>query len=489
MREVVVVGGGVTGLAAARLLARAGLGVTVLEQSPRWGGKLDSTSVADLALDTGAESVLARRPEALALIRELGLHLEQVHPTTAKPQLLVDGRLVAMPPSLQGVPVDVAALADLLTPAALAFAAGEPERPAPPLAADVAIGRYVDERFGPEVTDRLLEPLLGGVYAGRARDLSFAAVAPDLWARARTGGSLLQHARAGLRPSVGTPVFAGLVGGVSRLVRALLADLAERGVRLRTGTAVRSLSAGADGGYRLVCGSAAAPETLSADAVLLALPAGPAGRLADALLPHAEAYAAIPYASVAVVTLVLRGLTTERSGLLVPPGELPTIKALTHSSVKWDWVREQAERGFGPGVSVVRASVGRIGETALLQLDDDALVQRTVAEARTLPGWERVEVVGSHLTRWGGALPQYEVGHRDLVAGLRADLGHRPGLALDGVGIAACLASAATAATKITDDLADHGHDHDQHDHDQHDRDQHDRDQHDRPREHEETRA
>jgi len=241
MTEVVVVGGGVTGLAAARRLALAGLGVTVLEQSPRWGGKLDSTSVEDLALDSGAESVLARRPEALALIEELGLRAEQVHPTTAKPQLLVGGRLVAMPPSLQGVPVDVPALADLLTSGALAFAAGEPERPAPPLAADVAIGRYVDERFGPEVTDRLLEPLLGGVYAGRARDLSFAAVAPDLWARARTGGSLLQHARAGLRPSTGQPVFAGLVGGVSRLVRALLTDLADRGVRLRSGTAVRSL--------------------------------------------------------------------------------------------------------------------------------------------------------------------------------------------------------------------------------------------------------
>lgn len=472
MSRVVVVGGGVTGLAAARRLALAGAEVTVLEQSPRWGGKLDTALLTDVALDTGAESVLARRPEATALIAELGLRTEQVHPTTAKPQLLVAGRLVAMPASLQGVPVDVGALSDLLTADGLAHAAGEPDRPAPPLDGDVAIGRYVDERFGREVTDRLLEPLLGGVYAGRARDLSFAAVHPDLFARARTGGSLLGHARAALRPSTGTPVFAGLVGGVSRLVSVLLADLAGRGVTLRTGTAVRGLEQVPGGPWRLLCGSAAAPEVVEADAVLLAAPAGPAGRLTEALLPTAAAYAAIPYASVAVLTLVLRGLATDHSGLLVPPGQLPTIKAVTHSSVKWDWVREQAERAWGPGAAVVRVSVGRIGETGLLQLDDEALVRRTVAEARTLPGWAGVEVLDSRLTRWGGALPQYAVGHRELVAALREDLGRVPGLALagaalDGVGIAACLASAATASTKIIDDLALEGHDqhpgHDQH--------------------------
>lgn len=464
MSRAVVVGGGITGLAAARRLALAGVEVTVLEQSPRWGGKLDSAQLGDLALDTGAESVLARRPEATALIAELGLQSEQVHPTTAKPQLLVAGRLVTMPPSLQGIPIDTAALADLLTPDALTYAAGEPGRPAPPLDGDVAIGRYVDQRFGPEVTDRLLEPLLGGVYAGRARDLSFAAVSSDLYARARGGGSLLGHARAGRRLSTGPPVFAGLVGGVSRLVRALLTDLAGRGVTLRAGTAVHRLERDPGGCWRLSCGSAAAAELVEADAVVLAVPAGLAGRLTDALLPSAAAYASIPYASVAVLTLVLRGLQTDSSGLLVPPGQLPTVKALTHSSVKWDWVREQAERVWGPGAAVVRVSVGRVGENALLQLDDDALVRRTIAEARTLPGWADVEVLDSQLTRWGGALPQYEVGHRELVAALRDDCGRVPGLALagaalDGVGIAACLGSAANAATKITDDLARNGHD------------------------------
>ncbi|WP_375425387.1 protoporphyrinogen oxidase [uncultured Friedmanniella sp.] len=476
MTSVVVVGGGVTGLAAARRLALAGAGVTVLEQSPRWGGKLDRTVLGEagveLGLDTGAESMLARRPEAVALVAELGLTPQQVHPTSAKPQLLVGGRLVAMPPSLQGVPVDVPALAGLLSPEGLAYAAAEPERPAPPLTGDLAIGAYVDERFGAEVTDRLLEPLLGGVYAGRPRELSFAAVAPDLFARARAGGSLLEHARAGLRPGVTTPVFAGLVGGVSGLVTALVTDLERRGVGLRPGSAVRELRRDADGSWRLVTGSAAEPQTLTADAVLLAVPAGPAGRLAAGLVPSAAAYGAIPYASVAVVTLVVRGLATTSSGVLVPPGQLPTIKALTHSSVKWDWVRRQTEQVWGSGVAVVRASVGRSGEAELLQLGDRALTGRTFAEARTLPGWSGVTLLGARLTRWGGGLPQYLVGHRELVAALLGELAGLPGLAvagaaLDGVGIAACLASADAAATKIIADLGRADHDQQVSEHDQ----------------------
>ncbi len=461
MTSVAVVGGGITGLAVARRLLLAGARVTVIEQSTRWGGKLDHTVVDEVSLDTGAESVLARRPEALALIEALGLAGERVYPTAAKPQLLVGGRLHAMPPSLQGVPVDVEALADLLSPRALAFARTEPERAAPPLTRDIGVGSYVEERFGSEVTDRLLEPLLGGVYAGRSRDLSFAAVMPDLFARAREGGSLLGHARAALRPPIGTPVFAGLAGGVSTLVRALVEDLTTRGADLRTGTVVRGLRP-AGGHWHLDLG--AARELLEVDAVVVATPAGAAGRLTAPVLASAPDFAAIPYASVAVVTLVVRGLETDRSGLLVPPGELPSVKALTHSSVKWAWVRERAERAWGPGVAVVRASIGRAGEAEVLQVPDEPLLDRTVAELGTLPGWEDVEVLQRRLTRWGGALPQYRVGHQTLVADLRAQTAATPGLALagaalDGVGIAACLASAHTAATKIMSDLGAGDHD------------------------------
>ena len=459
--SVVVVGGGIAGLAVARELAPAGVGaITVLEAGPRWGGKLARVVVDGVALDSGAESVLARRPEAVALATDLGLADLVVHPTPAKAQVLLAGRVTGLPPSALGVPSDLDALTGYLTPDGLRRARQEPGLPAPPLSTDVGIGALVDERFGSEVTDRLLEPLLGGVYAGHARQLSFAAASPALFERARSGGSLLGHARQLAATAERGPVFAGLSGGITTLVDALVADLDARRVTLRTGVTVRELRPRPGGGYRLLCGPVPAAELLDADAVVLAAPATATGRLLSPVTEVAAELAAIPYASTALVTLVLRGAVLSGSGLLVPPGELPSIKALTYSSTKWEWIGEAARSTWGPDASVVRVSVGRLGEERLLQLDDDALVARTWAEARALPGWTGARLVRGQVTRWGGALPQYLVGHRDLVARLRRSVAGLTGLAvcgaaLDGVGVAACLASASAAAAKVSADLAD----------------------------------
>ena len=458
--EVVVVGGGIAGLAAARRLAVAGRRVLLLEGSPRLGGKLAATELAPgLGVDVGAESVLVRRPEAPELISSLGLDGRLVHPTEAKPRIYVAGRAVAVPPSVMGVPDDVEVLSGLLSPDGLSRARREPSIPAPSLASDLAIGELIDERFGPEVTDRLLEPLLGGVYAGHARRLSFAAVNPALFERARSGGALSSHAAATRRPGDG-PVFGGLVGGIAGLVDALAADLRTRGVEIRH-QPVRALAPLADG-YRLTVGSTRNAEELIVPAVVLATPASPTARLLAGLIDSAAWLGGIPYASMAVAALAVRGVAPTGSGLLVPPGELQTIKAVTHSSAKWSWVAEAAERALGPGVQVIRASVGRLGEERLLQVADRELIDRTVAELRTLPDWASLEVVASTVQRWGGGLPQYEVGHRDQVARLQAELGSWPGLAVcgaayDGVGIAACLGSADAAASKITADLGAEG--------------------------------
>ena len=271
-----------------------------------------------------------------------------MHPTSAKPAVLVGGHLHRLPPSVLGVPTDVDQLRELLSGPGYALAAGEADRPAAALDHDVSIGGYVDDRFGPEVTDRLLEPLLGGVYAGRARELSFAAVAPDLFARAAAGGSLGQHARAAAGAGGSGPVFAGLRDGVSTLVDFLVDDLARLGVTLRLGVTVRGLERHG-GRFRLTAGPVPQPELISGDGVVLAAPAKASARLLSGLGVPTEEFGRIAYASVAVITLVVRGLAADRSGVLVPPGELPTIKALTYSSAKWGWVADRAADALGTG--------------------------------------------------------------------------------------------------------------------------------------------
>ena len=457
MTIVVVVGGGITGLSAARQLALDGFGVLVLEAGGRWGGKLAPLVLNGVRLDAGAESILARRPEGLDLVGALGLADHLVHPTAAQPQLLVGGRLHALPSSLLGIPTDVSQLTGLLSDEGLRLAASEPERQVPAFDHDVAIGRLVDERFGPEVTDRLLEPLLGGVYAGHSRSLSFNAVAPELFDRVKRGGSLSRHAQEAVKQSQQGPVFAGLIGGVSTLTDALVADLVRRGVRMRLGATVRTLER-ADHGFRLTVGGADDAEMIMADSVLIATPATATGRLLSGLVPSASEFGSLPYASVAIITLVVRGVRADTSGVLVVPGELPTIKAVTYSSAKWSWAASRARQVWGPGVDIIRVSVGRHGEAAVLQLSDPTLIERTLAEAKRIPGWEAAHLVEAAVSRWGAGLPQYPVGHRDLVAQLRAEVAGVSGLAvagaaLDGLGIPACVASARTAAGALVAEL------------------------------------
>src|SRR4029453_7802108 len=161
-------------------------------------------------------------------------------------------------------------------------------------------------------------------------------------------------------------------GGVSIMVEALVDDLDRRGVVLRPGAAVRELDHMA-GGYQLGVGAAGAPEMIRRDGGLLPTPATATGRLLSGLVDSAQEFARLPYASVAVITLVVRGVRSDASGLLAPPGELSTIKALTYSSIKWPWVASQARRAWGSGVEIVRVSIGRHGEPTSLQFTDRAL--------------------------------------------------------------------------------------------------------------------
>lgn len=464
-RRVVVVGGGISGLAAAWHLISAVEGqveVTILEAGPEFGGKLMSRELAGVPIDVGAEAMLATRPEAVALARAVGLADEIVHPATTASRLYVRGRLVPMPSGLMmGAPTDLHALATagVLGPRALMRIPLDFVLPRTPIVGDVSVGEYITARLGRGVVDLLVDPLLGGVYSGRADTLSLEATVPVLFRRAKEHRSLLAAAREAMGTggrSVGArngPIFAGLTGGVTRLATRLESLLAERGVGLRTGVTVRELSRDAQG-WRLLAGPTTAPELITADAVILATPASPTARLLADVAPEAAAdLATIEYASVAVVNLAYRSSDVGElvgSGFLAPPIEGGTVKAATYLGSKWGWIGAASEER---GVVLLRASVGRYRDAEILAQTDESIAQLVHQDlARALP--IAAEPSATLVTRWGGALPQYAVGHVARVDRIKAAVSKINGLAVcgaafDGVGIAACIGSAQAAAVRI----------------------------------------
>jgi protoporphyrinogen/coproporphyrinogen III oxidase len=453
--HVVVVGGGIAGLAAAFSLKDEPVRVTVLEGSPRLGGKLTVSEVAGVAVDEGAEALLARRTEGTELITATGLGADLVPAAITSSAIYSRGEMHPLPRrQFLGVPADIDELAatGVVSAAGISRARREPRRK--PQAGDVSVTEYVGGRLGFEVVDRLVDPLLGGVYAGRSEELSFQATLAPLAAAARQHATLTEAAASLIPPPPADaaraepqPVFVTLTTGLGALPEAVAKA---SGAEVRTSAMVREL-ARTETGWRLTIGSAADPEYMAADAVILALPAAPAARLLERVAPAAASHLArIPYASMAVITLAYRREDfpdQRRSGYLVPAVDGRAVKAATFSTVKWPHLAAREP------VHIIRCSIGRIGETALLQRDDEDLAGIAAAELAEATGIT-ARSVASRVTRWGGALPQYNVGHLDRIESIRNAVREQPGLAVagaayDGVGIPACVATARSAAGEI----------------------------------------
>ena len=452
---VAVVGAGVAGLAAAGELChlRPDAEVVVLEQAARVGGKLRSATLAGHLVDVGAEAMLARRPEGLDLIGAAGLTDERVDPLTTSAGIWAPGGVRPIPSgTVMGVPgdLDAARRSGLFSPATVDRIAADARASHEALTEDVAVGRLVAQRLGAEVVDRLVDPLLGGVYAGRADRLSLRATVPALARELADGGSLVAaaaraaagSARTTATAAVASPVFTSVRGGLGRLPSAVVERAA---FTVRTATAVRAIRRSGTG-FTLSIGPRPDGVELAVDAVVVAVPAAKAAALLRDLAPAAAGeLGAIDTASVAIVSVAVptKGTTLPPgSGLLVPAGMASLVKGVTISSQKWP--------GAPADLAFVRASIGRFGDEVVLQRDDDELATRAVTELSVLLGTD-IRPIEVLVTRWGGSLPQYDVGHLDRVERIRSSVAGVPGLAVagasyDGLGIPACVASGRAAA-------------------------------------------
>jgi len=476
--RVVVVGGGITGLAAAHRLTNGSPGrstpeVTLLEASSRVGGKLRTVTVAGAVVEAGPDSFVLRKPAALDLCGELGLEEDLLVPAASGAFVWARGGLREFPQgSAFGIPSSVESIARWpgLSPGGRAAAALDLWRGVPRSARegeDEAAAALVARRFGREAAAVLVLPVLAGIHAADPERMSVAATFPELRTWELGHGSLIRGARAARRSASKSrvappPLFATLDGGLERLPVALADAIGAAAIHTSTPVA-RVERSGTDAPYAVIAGG----RRHLADAVVLAAPAAAAAHALDALAPPAAAAAReLRTASTATVTLVYppgtAGALPGATGFLAPirpagaaPDGPKVITACTWLSRKWP------DDSFGDR-AVVRCFVGRDGEQEELALDDAELVRAVAADVE-LATPLGAEPAASLVTRWPDGMPQYDVGHLDRVARIEDALSATaPGVVAAGapylgVGIADCVRQGIEAAEGVMEHLADGG--------------------------------
>lgn len=440
-RHIAVIGGGITGLAAANAVVEQGARVTLLEASERLGGMIRTTPFAGHpAIDEGADAFLARVPWASDLARKVSLGDSLTSPAVGKAAVwwnglhdIPDGLLLGMPTDLFGV-----ARSGLLSRRGKLRAALEVFRPRTETTSD-SIGKYVRARFGNEVHERLVDPLVGSIYAADTDDFSLVAV-PQLAELAERSRSVLLAARRTAASAATGPVFYAPTAGIGALVDAVAAVVGARGGEVRRGAAVSELAA--DGVQWRVDGEVF-------DGVVLACPARSAAALMATLEPSAAAtFAAIPTADVALLTLALPNVgwparLHKLSGYLVPKPQQRLVTAVSFGSQKWaHWADADQV--------ILRVSLGRDGLSAL-HLSDEELLADALDELHLHLKFD-AQPTAVRVSRWASAFPQYRPHHGATIATAEHSL--PKGIALagasyHGIGIPACIRSAQQAAAAV----------------------------------------
>ncbi|TYP73898.1 protoporphyrinogen oxidase [Paenibacillus methanolicus] len=480
--RIVVIGGGISGLSSAFYLLREAkrrgrdVRVTIVEAMDRVGGKINTLRRDGFVIERGPDSFLARKKPIIDLAMDLGIEqqLTGTNPAAKKTYILHRRKLHPMPQGLVlGIPTEIAPFAKtgLLSFGAKMRAMLDFVMPARAAEGDESLGSFLSRRLGPEVMERVAEPLLAGIYAGDLSKLSLQATFPQFGAAERKHGSLIRGMRAnrGKTPAIAanaselpssarTP-FLTFKGGLATMVGELERALTGYEVEFRLGTKVEGIEKVEDGAkgqeqgaYRVMLDGGV---TIEADGVVITTPAFHAASLLEPYV-KVDAIRAVNYVSVANVVMAfdkasLGGYQFDGSGFVIPRSEGTTITACTWTSSKW--------LHSSPDDKVLlRCYVGRAGDEAVVDLPDAQLKEAVRADVRSIMGIT-AEPLFTEITRLHHSMPQYPVGHLERTAQLRAEMAKAlpgvwvTGAAFDGVGLPDCIRQGKQAAVSLLDGL------------------------------------
>jgi oxygen-dependent protoporphyrinogen oxidase len=470
-RSVVIIGGGISGLSTAFALqeqaaaADVALTCTILDAAPAWGGKIVTHRVGQLVMEAGPDSFLSQKPWGMELCRRLGIadQLINTNPVEKKASVLRGGQLHELPEGLVTfTPTQLGPFfrSGLLSWIDLARMGCDVLIPARRATVDESLASFFRRRFGRHACERVMEPLMAGIYAGDAEQMSLRATFPRFYELEQAHGSVIRGMMAARRARTqnapgGRPrhtMFVTLKNGLADLVAGLTAHIQQAGGMLKAGVQVEALRVRSHQAgrwmYDIICTDG---TSLSAEALVLATPAYVSAELVRPLTPMAAGLMdLIPYASTATISLIYPaeavGNRLQGFGFVVPRIEGRDLIAATWTSLKWP------HRAPPQDVSV-RCYLGGVGREAILQRDDEALVQCVREELASIVGLQAtphyVEV-----NRWNRAMPQYTIGHLDRLAQMEAALSRFGGLAVTGagyrgVGLPDCIRDGAETAAKL----------------------------------------
>lgn len=464
MKKIVIIGGGIAGLTAAFYLKKQikeenlPYEVNVIEASNRLGGKIKTERRDGFTMERGPDSFLIRKQSAERLVREVGLGDKLVTNGTGKSYILIGNELHSMPQgSFMGIPTQVKPflLSDLFSIAGKLRAGMDFIRPKGMPQDDQSLGKFFRKRFGDELVENLIEPLLSGIYAGDIDDLSLMATFPNFYELEQKYGSIVRGLQKSMPKTKNTgkkrSMFYSLEGGLQTLVEALEQALGDE--MIYKNTKVKSLKK-INSNYQL---SLSDGSIVNADAVMVATPFASMKQMLGSY-DFIQKLGEMKATSVANVVLAFDQSAIKEdidgTGFVVSRNSSNRITACTWTHKKWP------ETTVPEGKALLRCYVGRPGDEEVIHLSDDGLEELVLADLNKIMRIDGKPLF-SVVTRWENAMPQYRVGHKQMVEKLEGDLmEHLPGVYVagspyKGIGIPDCIDQGEETVKKMLEFLAE----------------------------------